>query len=159
MEFLRKKFSMDREWKFSGGEVDLFQEDSHNVVYAQVKAGGAFGPARKKAYDDSAWQIVNLPRGFSRGWRELRIPVELPEILPENGVPSLEFASVICDRMEIYLDGELIFEAAPEFKESVSVPLRIRDRRAFELRCLLLAKSDSAVNGVGGSLTLSVLEE
>lgn len=100
-----------------------------------------------------------LPRGFSRGWRELRIPVELPEILPENGVPSLEFASVICERMEIYLDGELIFEATPEFKESVSVPLRIRDRRAFELRCLLLAKSDSAVNGVGGSLTLSVLEE
>ncbi|MBQ1217364.1 MAG: hypothetical protein IIX85_05320, partial [Clostridia bacterium] len=66
MGFLRKKFSMDREWKFSGGEVNLFQEDSHNVIYAQVKAGGAFGPARKKAYDDSAWQTVNLPHDYIR---------------------------------------------------------------------------------------------
>lgn len=101
-----------------------------------------------------------MPRSFKSGWRELRIPVTLPKSAREGKVAALEFASVICDVMELYIDGKQIGVATPDFKAAVQVPLPDCGKTSFEVRVLVKARSNYR-NGSGfaQAISLTVLEQ
>ena len=98
------------------------------------------------------------PSNFLAGWREIRIPVSLPAVVPEGKLPVLEIASVICELAEFYVDGKLIYRESPAYKAAMTVPLDITNRKEFEVRCLLKASSHTAPNGFAQSLTLTLTE-
>ena len=99
------------------------------------------------------------PSGFHTGWREYRIPVSLFQAWPKDKIPALEVASVICERAEIYIDGQLIFEAEPAYKSSMTIPLGQPKAQDFEVCVLLKAHPDPAVSsGFSVGITLSMLD-
>ncbi len=87
------------------------------------------------------------PARFKKGWREFRIPIALPEVIPEGRIPVLEIASVVGEVVEFYVNGRLIHKETPEFRAPVSVPLDSIDRREFEVRALIKARTDSIRSG------------
>ena len=100
-----------------------------------------------------------VPAGFVSGWREFRIPVVLPNNVPEGKIPALEIQSIICDTAEFYVDGELIFAAQPDFRAALTVPCDITDRKEFEVRALVKANESVSVgSGFGMGITLSMIE-
>ena len=100
------------------------------------------------------------PADFMSGWREYRIPVTLPENLPEKQLPVLEIQAVLCSRAEFYLDGVLLHGEDPAPQAAVTVPLRADGRREFEVRALLKACEDSSpANGISGGIRLSAKEQ
>ena len=97
------------------------------------------------------------PSGFKKGWRTIRIPITLPKTLPDDKIPAIKIESVICERAEFYVDGNLICEAEPSYKAALTIPCDLPNRREFEVRCLLKARDESiSPNGfaLGISLTL-----
>lgn len=108
---------------------------------------------------DTAYNQAHLPRNFLAGWRELRIPVELPDKIAEGKIYAVRIASVICETVEFYLDGQLIHKASPAFKTSVTAPLNVGDRKKFELRCLIKATDQYAFSGVGVSIALAEIDK
>jgi len=100
------------------------------------------------------------PSGFNTGWRAMRIPVMLPKTIPAGKIPAIEIVSIICERAEFYIDGKLIFEAEPEYKSSLTVPLDVAGRSSFEVRALLKARNNAtSTNGVGLGITLSFVDK
>ena len=57
MAFERKHFNMDMDWRFHRGDIEIDGGKGHADVYRSTKTGGMRGPATKKAYDDSEWEI------------------------------------------------------------------------------------------------------
>ncbi|MEC0267787.1 sugar-binding domain-containing protein [Paenibacillus anseongense] len=80
MNEVRQRFSMDKDWLFHLGEVDVPVNKSHNSIYGRAKAGGAIGPAGME-WNDSTWQTVQLPHDWS-----YQQPFDR-----ENGVPNFGF--------------------------------------------------------------------
>ncbi|BFT71131.1 beta-galactosidase GalA [Paenibacillus sp. P36] len=80
MNDVRQRFSMDKDWLFHLGEVDVPANKSHNSIYGRAKAGGAIGPAGME-WNDSTWQTVQLPHDWS-----YQQPFDR-----ENGVPNFGF--------------------------------------------------------------------
>lgn len=60
---MRETLSMDKEWKFHLGDIDINYNSGHSEVYAAVKAGNEKGPAQA-IWDDSDWKYVNLPHDW-----------------------------------------------------------------------------------------------
>ncbi len=58
------KFSMDRDWKFHNGDIELSETKSHTDCYMASKAGGAIGAASPD-FDKSSWKTVNLPHDWA----------------------------------------------------------------------------------------------
>ncbi len=108
---------------------------------------------------DTAYNQAHLPGKFQAGWRELRIPVELPNTISEGKIFAVRIASVICDTVEFYIDGQLIHQENPDYKTSVTVPLQVGDRKEFELRCLIKATDKSPFSGVGVSIALAEIDK
>ncbi len=107
---------------------------------------------------DSAFNSFR-PSSFRAGWREYRIPVKLPERLPEGKIPALEINSILCSCAEFYVDGKLIFATEPAYKASLTVPLRGITAKEFEVRALLHARAGSASsNGFSQGMSLSFIE-
>lgn len=99
-----------------------------------------------------------MPSGFQSGWRELRIPVTLPKSVSAEKVAVLEFASVICDEMEFYLDGKEFYRAAPAYKAPVQAPLPKVDKKKFEIRVLVKARSNcSGRSGFAQAISMTVI--
>lgn len=94
------------------------------------------------------------PPFFEKGWRQLRIFVNLPANIPEGKNPVLMVQSVICEKAEFYIDGRVIYEEEPEVKASLAVPL-ITDKKQFEVRMLMKAKENAQTNGIALGITLS----
>lgn len=59
-----EKFSLDRDWKFHQGTIDLPDTKTHTDCYMMSKAGGAPGPASPD-FDKSGWDTVNLPHDWA----------------------------------------------------------------------------------------------
>ena len=95
------------------------------------------------------------PERFKSGWRELRIPVKLPTVIPEGKVASIEFVSAICDRVEAYVGGELIYECEPEYKAPVIIPMDMSAGSEFEL-CVLVKARDDMISGNGFAIGVSM---
>ncbi|MBQ8357146.1 MAG: DUF4982 domain-containing protein [Clostridia bacterium] len=99
------------------------------------------------------------PKGFNEGWRDFRIPVVLPKVVPEGKIPALEIASIICEVAEFYVDGKLILRATPEYKASLTVPCDVQEKGEFEVRALLKARENAtSTNGFGLGITLSMID-
>jgi len=99
------------------------------------------------------------PSNFHSGWREFRIPITLPEMIPEGKIPALEIASVICRRAEFYIGGQLIWATEPACKAALTVPLGGEYGKKFEICALLEARSDDTYpNGIGIGVTLSMID-
>ena len=60
--------SMDRQWRFHKGDIENIAHPNkdHAAIYSGTKTGMLLGPATKRAYDDSDWQIVDLPHDYIR---------------------------------------------------------------------------------------------
>ena len=100
------------------------------------------------------------PADFLAGWREYRIPVRLPDTLPEGQLQVLEIQAVLCSRAEFYLDGVLLHGEDPAPQSAVTVPLKTNGRREFEVRALFKAcEGDSPANGISGGILLSLADE
>ena len=95
------------------------------------------------------------PAHFNSGWREVRMPIKMPSVIPEGKVATVEFATVICERMEVYADGRLIFEIEPEYKAPVTVPLDMPAGSEFEI-CVLVKARDGMISGNGFSVGISM---
>lgn len=95
------------------------------------------------------------PAHFYSGWRELRFPVKIPTFVPDGKVTTLEFATVICEKMEIYAGGKLIFEAEPEYKAPVTVPIDMPAGSEAEL-CVLVKAKEGMISGNGFSIGISL---
>ncbi len=59
-----EKFSLDRQWKFHNGDVNISLVNSHTASYMAAKAGGAIDAASPD-YDTSSWEDVDLPHDFA----------------------------------------------------------------------------------------------
>jgi beta-galactosidase len=103
----------------------------------------------------SAYNNAYCPGRFESGWRELRIPIELPDRIPEGKAPILKLASVIAETVEFYRNGTLIYQQNPAHKASVSVPLPA-DTKTYELRCLIKAAQNVPANGISISIALTM---
>ena len=68
MAFGGIKFNMDQGWRFHLGDYsdEKTRQKTHSAVYSGAKSGGLVGPATKNAFDDSAWEIVDLPHDYVR---------------------------------------------------------------------------------------------
>ena len=104
----------------------------------------------------SAYNNAYCPRQFLKGWREFRIPIELPDSIPAGKTPILKFASVIAQTVEFYLNGTLIHKETPKHKASVTLPLPTDCGKKYELRCLIEAAQNMPANGVSISIALTM---
>ncbi|MBQ9097940.1 MAG: DUF4982 domain-containing protein [Clostridia bacterium] len=101
-----------------------------------------------------------LPSGFHSGWRVYRIPVTVPKGKTAGQMLSLEIASIVCEKAEFYVDGQLIFEATPEYKAALSVPCPDHTESEFEVRALLKARTHTlGSNGFAYSICLSLSDK
>jgi beta-galactosidase len=98
------------------------------------------------------------PSGFKKGWREYRIPVKLPQKMPEGKIPALEINCVLCDRAEFYVNGKPVLCIDPDYKVALTVPLTVEAGREFEVRALLLARADAPASGFSQGLSLSFID-
>lgn len=96
------------------------------------------------------------PSNFNSGWREIRIPVRVPMGMGE-GCGSVECASVTCEKLEAYIDGELIYEISPEYKACVNIPFNMPEGSEFEMRVLIKAK-EGLISGSGLGINISLSE-
>ena len=121
-------------------------------------------PARVYGDDDmnslAAFEVLSSfdnyrPAGFKSGWRELRIPVKIPDSLPKGKVTTVEFATVICQRLEAYVDGRLIYECEPEYKAPVAVPVDMPRGSEVEL-CVLVKAREGMISGNGFAVGVSL---
>lgn len=95
------------------------------------------------------------PSNFMSGWREIRIPVRVPVGMGDGGA-SIECASVTCEKLEAYINGELIYEISPEHKACVNIPFNMPEGSEFEMRVLIKAKEGLASgSGLGINISLS----
>lgn len=60
----RITLSMDMDWSFHLGEIDVGNDVSHGVVYGTAKAGACRG-VPKSDFDARNWETVNLPHDWS----------------------------------------------------------------------------------------------
>ncbi len=110
------------------------------------------------ALGDNFWNGM-LPSGFKWGWREFRIPIALPERIPEGKRPVLEISAAICEVAEFYVNGKLIHKVFPQFRMPISVPLDGIDEREFEVRGLLKARKDTLRSeGISQGVSLVFLD-
>jgi beta-galactosidase len=63
-EKIMEKYSLDRDWKFHKGDIQLPETKSHTDCYMAAKAGGASGAASPD-FDKSGWESVNLPHDWA----------------------------------------------------------------------------------------------
>lgn len=98
------------------------------------------------------------PSGFKKGWREYRIPVKLPQKMPEGKIPALEINCVLCDRAEFYVNGKPLLCTDPDYKVALTVPLTVEAGREFEVRALLLARADAPASGFSQGISLSFID-
>ncbi len=61
---VRERFSMDKDWKFHLGDLNISPGKKHTEVYHFAKAGNAVGPAGIN-YDDNGWRILSIPHDWS----------------------------------------------------------------------------------------------
>lgn len=61
---MRERLSMDKDWQFHLGDAEQLNENSHNVVYGNAKAGGCRGPASIE-WNDNEWEKVQIPHDWS----------------------------------------------------------------------------------------------
>ncbi len=66
MKHNRMVYCMDYDWRFRRDTDTAAEDTRHSAVYTRAKAGNASGPATKRAFDDSAWEKVNLPHDYIR---------------------------------------------------------------------------------------------
>ena len=68
MGFTRRTFDMDPDWRFHrvDKQEESVEDNRHSAVYNASKAGKATGPATAGAFDDGAWEAVNLPHDYLR---------------------------------------------------------------------------------------------
>lgn len=59
-----QKLSMDRDWCFRLGDVELPKEQGHTFTYMAAKAGGAIGGA-SASIDTDGWEMVDLPHDWA----------------------------------------------------------------------------------------------
>lgn len=59
-----QKLSMDRDWCFHLGDIELPKEQGHTFSYMAAKAGGAVGGA-SSSIDTDGWEEVNLPHDWA----------------------------------------------------------------------------------------------
>ena len=77
----------------------------------------------------------------------------------EDKIPAIKIESVICERAEFYVDGRLIYEVEPSYKAALTVPCDVRNRREFEVRCLLKARTGSiSPNGFALGISLTFVD-
>ena len=107
------------------------------------------------AFDVSCSFNNYKPARFKSGWRELRIPIKIPAAIPEGRVTTVEFVSVICRRIEAYIDGRLIFESEPEYKAPVSIPVDLPAGSEAEL-CVLVEAREGMISGNGFAVGVSL---
>ncbi len=61
---MRKRYSMDKQWRFHRGDIPMPPALIHEEAYARSKAGGAAG-AGGISCDDVAWPVVDLPHDYA----------------------------------------------------------------------------------------------
>lgn len=106
---------------------------------------------------DNGFDYIS-PDKFRSGWRELRVPIRLPASLGADKKTSLECATVICERLEAYIDGKLIYETEPEYKACVAIPFDMPAGSEFEMRILVKAK-EGLISGSGFAVSMSLVTE
>ena len=108
---------------------------------------------------DSAFNNFR-PSGFLTGWREYRIPVTLPTVIPQGKRAALEISSILCAEAEFYVDGQPILCVNPDYKAHLTVPLPKDDRKSLEVRALLRALGGApSSSGFSQGITLSFIDE
>ena len=147
MSFDRKHYNMDMDWRFYHGDVPVDSSSTsktHSAVYNSAKAGGATGPATKKAFDDSQWRIVNLPhdylteaefspdaignhgyRVFSNAWYRKTFTVD-PSLRGKHA--TLVFDGISTSSI-IYLNGSVIERSFSGYSE---IAIDVTDRLYFD---------------------------
>lgn len=60
---MRKKYYLDKGFKFHFGDVELLTQTQHSNIYSFTKTGGISGPP-KSDFDTSGWETVDLPHDF-----------------------------------------------------------------------------------------------
>lgn len=116
-------FSLNRGWRFKEENISVLPPTkNHDDVYGFAKGGAAKGPA-DAGFDDSEWEIVELPHDWvtrkeftktgspNQGYKErgtawYRIRFEIPKEDAEKQL-LLEFEGMSCDS-EIYVNGSLL---------------------------------------------------
>ncbi len=63
---MRTHYNLDMGWRFLLGDYVEDAATSHTAVYNSVKTGNLKGPATKRAFDDEAWECVDLPHDYIR---------------------------------------------------------------------------------------------
>ena len=66
MSFQRQHLNMDPDWRFHRGDLEESVGKNHSAVYNAAKAGKGSGPIQPGAYDDRAWERVDLPHDYQR---------------------------------------------------------------------------------------------
>lgn len=61
---MRERLSMDKDWQFHLGDAVLLNDNSHDAVYGNAKAGGSRGAASIE-WNDNEWETVQLPHDWS----------------------------------------------------------------------------------------------
>lgn len=116
-------YSLNRGWRFVEKDISVLPPTKqHDDVYGFSKAGAYRGPADAN-YDDSDWEIVNLPHDWvtkhdfveegspNQGYKErgigwYRMRFELSEE-DRNKQILLEFEGMSCDS-QIYVNGSIL---------------------------------------------------
>ncbi len=63
---MRKKISLDTQWKFHLGDIVSTQRNSHIDAYFSTKAGRQYNPASRE-WDDGEWPVVDVPHDYVVG--------------------------------------------------------------------------------------------
>lgn len=63
---MREKLSLDQDWRFHLGDLEVSHGLDHGAIYNAAKAGNCPGPAQGD-YDIRDWEVVSLPHDWSAG--------------------------------------------------------------------------------------------
>ena len=99
-----------------------------------------------------------VPARFQTGWRIFRIPITLPEHIPEGKIPAVQTSFVVCHTVEFYVGKKHILTANPRYNDTLLIPLGDVNEREFELRCLMQGRYKN-FNGFRGSWTLTYIDK
>ncbi len=143
---MREVISLDREWRFHKGNINanIHPNKDHAAVYNGTKSGMLLGPATKGAYDDSEWEIVNVPHDYIResafsedaignhGYREMfdgwyRKTFTIDRAF--QGMQALLVFEGIALSSEIYLNGSVVARSDSAYEEII---IDVTDRLYYD---------------------------
>lgn len=156
---MRERLSMDKDWQFHLGDAVLLNDNSHDAVYGNAKAGGSRGAASIE-WNDNEWETVQLPHDWSykqpfdrengvadfgyntrgMGWYRKKFKLDPAD----NGKQLLLEFDGIATHATVYFNGSILER---NFCGYTSFVIDITDRAYFGDRPnLLVVKVDATVS-------------